>query len=66
MKQKDIPVIEKGLLCKSASHKRWMRVKALACLVGKAPFLHLAIPVARVFLGELEVTRKQGRKSAKS
>ncbi len=50
MKMKSIAVLAKGLLCKATSHNRWVSVKALASLAGKAMFLHLAIPVAKFFL----------------
>jgi hypothetical protein len=53
VKLKSIAVLAKTLLCRAASHKRWVSVKSLACLAGKAQFLHLAIPVARFFLREL-------------
>ena len=53
MKLKDIAALAKGLSCRAASHKRWVSVKARASLASKAQFLHLAIPVARFFLGEL-------------
>ena len=46
-KLKSIAVLAKTLLCRAASHKRWVNVKSLASLAGKAQFLHLAIPVAR-------------------
>ncbi len=53
VKLKDVSVLAKTLLCRAASHKRWVKVKALACLARKAQFLHLAIPMARFFLREL-------------
>ena len=52
-KLKSIAVLAKTLLCRAASHKQWVSVKNLACLAGKAQFLHLAIPLARFFLREL-------------
>jgi hypothetical protein len=52
-KLKQIVVLAKTLLCREAAHKRWVNVKTLASLAGKAQFLHLAIPVARFFLREL-------------
>jgi hypothetical protein len=52
-KLKQIAVLAKTLLCRGAAHKRWVSVKTLASLAGKAQFLHLAIPVARFFLREL-------------
>ena len=45
-KLKHIAVLAKTLLCRAATHKRWVGVKTLASLAGKAQFLHLAIPVA--------------------
>ncbi len=47
---KQIATMAKTLLCRAAAHKRWISVKTLASLAGKAQFLHLAIPVARFFL----------------
>ena len=41
------------LLCRVAPHKRWVSVKTLASLAGKAQFLHMAKRVARFFLREL-------------
>ena len=52
-KLKDNASLSKGLICRATSHKRWVSVKALASLAGKAQFLHLAILVAGFFLGEL-------------
>jgi hypothetical protein len=52
-KPKQIAVLAKTLLCRAAAHKRWVSVKTLASLAGKAQFLHLAIPVARFFLREM-------------
>jgi hypothetical protein len=49
VKLKEIAALARGLLCRAASHKRWVSVKALASLAGKARFLHLAIPVAMFF-----------------
>ena len=49
----DISVLTKNLLCIAAKNKRWVPVKALASLAGKAQFLHLAIPLARFYLREL-------------
>ena len=51
-KLKSIAVLAKTLLCRAASHKRWVSVKTLACLAGKTQFLHLAIPMAKFFLRE--------------
>ena len=61
VKLKDIAALAKGLLCKAASHKRWVSVKALASLAGKAQFLHLVISVARFFLGELQDVVKSAK-----
>jgi hypothetical protein len=58
VKLKDIAAIAKGLLCRAASHKRWVSVKTLASLAGKAQFLHLAIQVVRFFLKELHDVAK--------
>jgi hypothetical protein len=52
-KLKSIAVLAKILLCRAASHKRWVSVKSLASLAGKEHFLHLTIPLARFFLREL-------------
>ncbi len=52
-KIKSVVVLAKTLLCRAASHKRWVSVKTLASLAKKAQFLHLAIPMARFFLREL-------------
>jgi hypothetical protein len=52
-KLKSIAFLAKILLYIAASHKRRVSVKSLACLAGKAHFLHMAIPVAKVFLREL-------------
>ena len=52
-KLKHIAVLAKTLLCRAAAHKRWVGVKTLASLAGKAQILHMAIPVARFFLREL-------------
>ena len=52
-KLENIAVLAKMLLCSAAAHKRWVRVKALVSLAGKAQVLYLAIPVARFFLREL-------------
>jgi hypothetical protein len=43
----------KQLLTRAAKNKQWVPVKALASLTGKAQFLHLMIPVARLYLREL-------------
>ncbi len=48
-----VGALAKSMLCKAATNKRWVGVKALASLAGNAHFLHLTIPVARFFLREL-------------
>jgi hypothetical protein len=48
-KLKQIDVLAKTPMCRAAAHKRWVIVKTIASLAGKAQFLHLAIPVARFF-----------------
>jgi hypothetical protein len=60
-KLNSITVLAKNLLCGAASHKRWVSVKSLASLAGKAQFLHLAIPVARFFLRELHNAVKMAK-----
>ncbi len=60
-KLKQIAVIANTLLCRAASHKRWVNVKTLASLVEKAQFLHLAIPVAMFFLRELHNVFKSAK-----
>ncbi len=52
-KLKSVAVLAKTLLCRAAAHKRWVSVKTIASLTGKARFLHLAIRVASFFLREL-------------
>jgi hypothetical protein len=52
-KLKHIARLAKTLLCRAATHNRWVSVKTLASLAKKAQFLHLAIPVAMFFLREL-------------
>jgi hypothetical protein len=52
-KLKSIAALAKELLVRSSKNKRWVPVKSLASLAGKAQFLHLAIPVARFYLREL-------------
>jgi hypothetical protein len=49
VKLEGIATLAKGLLCRAASNKRWISVKALASLAGKAYILHLAILVAKFF-----------------
>ena len=61
MKLKDTVALAKGLLSKAVSHKRWLSVKVLASLAGKAQFLHLAIPVSRFFLMELNRVVKSAK-----
>jgi hypothetical protein len=56
-----IAVMAKTLLCRAAAHKRWISVKTLASLAGKARFLHLPIPVARFFLRELHDVVKSAK-----
>jgi hypothetical protein len=52
-KLESVAVLAKTLICRAASHKRWVSVKPLVSLARKAQFLHLSIPVARFFLREL-------------
>ena len=52
-KLKQIDVLAKTLMCRATAHKRWVSVKTIASLAGKAHFLHLGIPVAKFFLREL-------------
>jgi len=52
-KLKSIAVLRKGLLCISTSHTRYVNVKNLTSLAGKAQLLHLSITVAMFFLWEL-------------
>ena len=52
-KLKGISALAKGLLCRATCHKRWVSVKTLASLAGKAQFLYLAILVSIFFLLEL-------------
>ena len=61
VKLKNIAAMAKGLLCRASSHKRWVSVTTLASLAGKAPFLHLAIPVARFFLTEIHGVVKSAK-----
>ena len=56
-KLKDISVIAKNILCTATANKRWVHVKALASLAGKAKFLHLAIQVVSFYLRELHPRR---------
>ena len=48
-----ISSLARDLLCGAARHKRWVPVRHLASLAGKAQFLYLAIPAARFYLREL-------------
>ncbi len=41
------------MLTRASKNKRWVPVKALASLAGKAQFMHLAIHVAKFYLREL-------------
>ncbi len=52
-KLKGIAKLATQLLCRAAANTRWISVKAFASLAGRAQFLHLAIPVAKIFLREL-------------
>ena len=52
-KLRDISMFSKNMLCTAAKNKRWVPVKALASLAGKAQFMHLANPIARFYLREL-------------
>ncbi len=63
-KLKSIAVLARSLLCRAARHKRWVSVKSLASLAGKAQFLHLAISVASFFCGSCTTSslpRSRGR-----
>ncbi len=60
-KLKQIAVLAKTLLCRAAAHKRWVGVKTLASLAGKAHLMHLANPVARFFLRELHDVVKSAK-----
>jgi hypothetical protein len=46
-------VFAKNQLCNAAANKRWIPVKALASVVGKAQLMNLTILVARFYLREL-------------
>ena len=48
-----IAALAKSMLGRAARSRRWLPVKELAALAGKAQFLYLAIPVARFYLREL-------------
>ena len=52
-KLKGIAKLATQLLCRVAANKRWVSVKVLASLARRAQLLHLAIPVAKLFLREL-------------
>jgi hypothetical protein len=45
-KLKGIAKLATQLLWRATANKRWVSVKALSSLAGRAHFLHLAIPVA--------------------
>ncbi len=55
-KLKQIAFLAKNLLCRAATHKRWVSVKTPASLAGKAQFSHLAIIVAMFFSCESYAT----------
>ena len=61
-KLKQIVVLANSLLCRAAAHKRWVSIKTLASLAGKAQLLHLDIPVARFFLQELHDVAKSAKR----
>ena len=61
VKLKGIAILVKGLLCRAASNKRMVSVKALASLAGKAHSLHMPIHVARFFLRELHNVVKSAK-----
>jgi hypothetical protein len=52
-KLKDISVFAKNILCTATASKPWVPVKTLASLARKAQFMHLAIPVARLYIRAL-------------
>ena len=52
-KLQQISLLAKTVLCRASRDKRWVPVKLLAQLAGKAQFLYLAIPAARFYLREL-------------
>ena len=60
-KLSNIAALAKQLLVKSAKIKRWVPVKSLASLAGKAQFLHLAIPVALFYLREMHDVVKSAK-----
>ena len=60
-KLKLIANFAKTLLCRVAAHTRWIGVKTLASLAGKAQFMLLAIPVARLFLQGLHNVVKSAK-----
>ena len=49
----NIAAAAKQLLVRAAQNKRWVPVKALASIAGKAQFMHLSIIVDRFYLREL-------------
>ena len=62
IKLKDITSLAEGLFCRAAFHKHWVSEKTLASLGCNAQFLHLAILVARFFLGELHDVVKSAKR----
>ena len=48
-----IAKLAKAIIYSADAKRRWVKVKALASLAGKAQFLYLAIPPARFYLREL-------------
>ena len=48
-----IAALAKSMMGRAARNRRWLPVKELAALAGKAQFLYLAIPVARYYLREM-------------
>ena len=48
-----IAALAKSMLGRAARNRRWLPVKELVALAGKAQFMYLAIPVARFYLREL-------------
>ena len=49
----DISALSRELLIRASANKCWVSVKSLASLASKGPFLHLAVPVAKMYLWEL-------------
>lgn len=52
-KLEKLRALARGLLGMAARERRWVPVKMLASLAGKAQFLYLAVPAARFYLREL-------------